>query len=339
MNLLSLNIRGVGVPGKEKWVRDLRKQHEVGFLMLQEIQHSTLDGVQVEDFWGQGDFGFDWVKAEGRSGGLMSFWDKSLFTLMDVVKSRYYMLIVGKVKGSGEVINMVNLYAPQNTVKKRRLWAEIISLLNQKEGFWMIAGDFNVVRSHTERKNSLFNSLAASDFNSFIEDANLHEYGLKGRQFTFVSGEKMSRIDRVLVCWNYLNKWPNAEYRALCREKSDHSPLILKVISRNFGPKPFRFFNSWLDRQDFKEVVVKSLEGFQVEGDPDTRLMLKFKRLRQSITSWKKELKDKESEEEGSLKNELNQLELVLEDRSLSEVEVWVMEETKRRLKTTEVKI
>ena len=36
MTVLSWNIRGLGIPGKADWIRGLRVQHEVSFIMMQE---------------------------------------------------------------------------------------------------------------------------------------------------------------------------------------------------------------------------------------------------------------------------------------------------------------
>ena len=117
-------------------------------------------------------------------------------------------------------------------------------IIIQDQGYWIVGGDFNCVRDRVERKKSKFIPSVVVEFNEFIDTTGLHEFNLKGRKFTYVSGNKCSRIDRILVSWSYTNDWPNAEYRALAREYSDHSPIILRMEARNFGAKPFRFFNS-----------------------------------------------------------------------------------------------
>ncbi|XP_021975175.1 uncharacterized protein LOC110870296 [Helianthus annuus] len=294
MNVLSLNIRGLGNPGKADWVRGLRVHHEVSFIMIQETQFVDLDSVDVGRFWGRGDFCFDWVASAGRSGGLLSLWDPKVFAMREVSKFSNCLLVSGNIKGSGVSNHMLNVYAPQNVVAKRGLWAEIGELIGDGDVLWMVAGDFNSVRSEGERRNSIFNASEANEFNDFIDNTNLHEYSLKGRRFTFVVGEKLSRIDRIFVNWNFFMEWPSAEYVALEMNKSDHSPLVLKTVYRNFGPKPFRFYNSWLDREDFGEVVRKSIGEGHYVGHPDTRLTGKFKSLRKDISVWVDECKKKE---------------------------------------------
>ncbi|XP_022010086.1 uncharacterized protein LOC110909350 [Helianthus annuus] len=287
MNILSLNIRGLGVQRKAQWVRDIRLQQEVCFLMLQETQYSDYSSIDWGLSWGRGNFRVETVEASGRSGGLVSLWDASVFSVLDVKKSRNCLLVVGSVKGSGVFTYLLKVYAPQTSVGKRLLWAEIKGLVGSGMRMWILAGDFNSVRNRDEWRSSKFSQSAADEFNEFLEYTNLHEYTLKGRRFTFVSGNKMGRIDRVFVNWNFMMEWPNAEYRALGRDKSDHGPLILKVNLLNYGPKPFHFFNSWLDRVNFDGLVRKALEEGVFMGAPDVRLISKFRRLRHVIGEWK----------------------------------------------------
>ncbi|XP_022024511.1 uncharacterized protein LOC110924832 [Helianthus annuus] len=89
-----------------------------------------------------------------------------------------------------------------------------------------------------------------------------------------------------------------------------------------FGPKPFRFFNSWLGREDFEEVVANSLKDFQGEGAPYIVLLQKFRCLRRAITEWKVKKLEVEIEEE--------------KDGDLLEEELWVLDESKKKLKELE---
>ncbi|XP_076936935.1 uncharacterized protein LOC143604289 [Bidens hawaiensis] len=271
---------------------------EASFVLLQETQHSSLERVDISGYWGNGGFNHEFVES-----------------------GRY-----------GEVVNILNVYGPQGVNEKRLLWDIISLLVETSNGLWVVAGDFNVVRSKEDRRNSNFDASSAKDFNDFVEEADLHEYSLKGNRFTFCMGTKMGRIDRIFVCWSLFNKWQAAEYRALPRFRSGHCPLILKTESRNFGPKPFRFFNSWLDRTDFDKVVELANGEYMGLGPPDLFLMMKFKFLRQRINKWKDEKFKMEHEEQLGLQTELASLEETLMDRDLVESEQWVWEEIKKRL-------
>ncbi|XP_021996297.1 uncharacterized protein LOC110893498 [Helianthus annuus] len=315
MNVMSLNIRGLGCSGKTEWVRGLRVHHEVHFILIQETQFSSLDTVDIGRFWGRGDFSFEWVPSAGRSGGLLSIWDSKVFAVEDVQKYSNCLLVTGKVKGSGVSNHLLNVFVRIPWWRKGFFGQKLMGLLVMGMGYgrWQ-------------------------EFNCFIEKANLHEYSLKGRRYTFITGDKLSRIDRILVNWNFFSEWPAAEYLALDRNRSDHSPLVLKTVSRTFGLKPFRFFNSWLGREDFSVLVKEAMVNGVFEGAPDTLIMLKFKRLRSLISVWAIYCMEKECGERRILEEELGQLDVILEERQLTEEEVWSLEEIKRRLRELDVK-
>ncbi|XP_021995822.1 uncharacterized protein LOC110893005 [Helianthus annuus] len=207
----------------------------------------------------------------------------------------------------------------------------------QNQRYWVVGGDFNCVRDRAERRNSKFMASVSNEFNEFIDKVGLHEFNLKGRKFTFVSGNKCSRIDRIFVLWNGFNEWPNAEYRALARDKSDHSPLILNVEARNYGAKRFRFFNSWLSREDLEEVVVTVVKDYVGQGPPDLIFMNKLKKVKQAIIEWRKKVNIEDAEEELNLKQDIIELDALVEDRDLTEAEQWVHIELNKKLKELEV--
>ncbi|KAJ0501375.1 putative Endonuclease/exonuclease/phosphatase superfamily [Helianthus annuus] len=108
-------------------------------------------------------------------------------------------------------------------------------------GLWVLASDFNSVRSPDERKQSKFKPVCASNFNNFIFNNGLLEYPMQGRKFTCVkdNGKKLSKLDRFLVSPDFFNKWPSACVRVLQCHLSDHCPIILELVDLIFGPRPF----------------------------------------------------------------------------------------------------
>ncbi|PWA85726.1 RNA-directed DNA polymerase, eukaryota, Reverse transcriptase zinc-binding domain protein [Artemisia annua] len=157
MNVLSLNIRGLGVPGKATWFKGLRKEHDVGFVLFQESGYANVSESILESYWGYGDFGFEVVEPVGRSGGIVSMWDKRLFEPSDIIKHRNFLLVSGVLKGFGAVCNIINVYAPQRDVDKRLLWSELAALINSKVGLWVVAlllrgvGILSLTLSHENR--------------------------------------------------------------------------------------------------------------------------------------------------------------------------------------------
>ena len=106
----------------------------------------------------------------------------------------------------------VNVYGPHSVHEKNDLWLELIQIKNNIDGIWLFCGDFNTVRRRDERSNSVFCPNSAASFNLFISQAGLHDYNMGGSKFTYMSrvGAKLSKLDRFLVCSEFLSKFPSA---------------------------------------------------------------------------------------------------------------------------------
>lgn len=195
-------------------------------------------------------------------------------------------------------------------------------------------GDFNAVRYPDERRNSNFDQVSASDLNDFIYNADLSEFPMKGRKYTYAmkNGRKLSRLDRILVDHDFINNWPDSSFTALPRYLSDHSPLILISNPQDYGPIPFRFFNSWLSRPDLVNVILEANEKFIFNGPTELAFQAKLKFFREEIKKWVTANKAKEDEIKNCLTHELEELDKTMEDRLLSEEEEWILGECNNNL-------
>lgn len=104
------------------------------------------------------------------------------------------------------------------------------------------------------------------------------------------------------------------------RDLSDHSPIWIKGNNSipNYGPKPFKFFNYWLDHKDFLPLVSNLWNSCSINGNVAFVLKEKLKGLKGCIRTWNKECFGiLELNVESSIKN-LNDFDL-LEDDDLSE--------------------
>lgn len=64
------------------------------------------------------------------------------------------------------------------------------------------------------------------------------------------------KLGRVMGNLGQMEKFNQANVEFLQRAISDHSPALVTVgLEKNFGPKPFKFFNFWTDHEDFLNWV------------------------------------------------------------------------------------
>ncbi|MCH83868.1 LINE-1 reverse transcriptase like [Trifolium medium] len=100
----------------------------------------------------------------------------------------------------------------------------------------------------------------------------------------------MRRLDRVLIFFDWSDVWPNPNVWVLPRDVSDHCPLVLKYDTINWGPKPFRFNNSWLNNKNFHGMVTKVWQDQHFFGWMGFILKERLKGLKVAIKEWNVEL-------------------------------------------------
>jgi exonuclease III len=112
-----------------------------------------------------------------------------------------------------------------------------------------VVEDFNAVREESERRgvSEHIRREEMEDFDDFISETKLIDLPLHGRRFTWyrVGGRSMSRIDRFLISEAWNGEWHNCKQWCLDKELSDHCPIMLSEMERNWGPKPFRMLSCW----------------------------------------------------------------------------------------------
>ncbi|KAJ0755575.1 putative RNA-directed DNA polymerase [Helianthus annuus] len=270
------------------WIRGIKTGYGIHFLAIQETKLGDSSNFLFQNFWGRSAFNMATVNAQGRSGGLASLWNPSMFDCQNVIKTRYFLVVSGILIHQNCRINMVNVYAPNDAGLRRQLWAELLQVRNSFQGLWIFMGDFNEVREPSERQNSEFMASQAECFNQFILAAALQEYQMGGGKFTYISdnGTKLSKLDRFLVCLGFVENWPNASVLALNRANSDHRPILLNTTPADFGHIPFRFYNSWLEFGGFQEYVKQLCISFTFDGPSDLALAVKLRWLKNKIKEW-----------------------------------------------------
>jgi exonuclease III len=235
----------------------------VDFLAIQETKLEVVSDSVCYSLWGNNDW--EWVScpAVGNSGGILSIWRKSIGTLVFSIVGDGFVgvcldLFVKQIR-----VCVINVYSKCHLVDKRRLWHD---LLMSRRGFgdtlWCVVGDFNSVTDPIERRgvalvDGASHALEMREFNQFLEEMELVDVPLLGRQFTWFhpNGGTMSRLDKMLLSFDWYALWGNPKVWVLDRDVSDHCPIILRYDEADWGPKPFRFNNFWLKNKHFKDLV------------------------------------------------------------------------------------
>ncbi|GKV36495.1 hypothetical protein SLEP1_g44621 [Rubroshorea leprosula] len=153
-------------------------------------------------------------------------------------------------------------------------------------------GDFNAVRNEQERKGGMSIKREMPEFDDFINECGLVDLPLIGRKFTWYhsNGASMSRLDRFLLSEEWCLNWENVKQWGLNRSLSDHCPIVLKNQITDWGPKPFRFFDAWLELPQFKGIVSDIWKSTVVNGWNGYRLKEKLKETKKVLKVWSKNM-------------------------------------------------
>ncbi|KAL4308180.1 hypothetical protein GQ457_01G006150 [Hibiscus cannabinus] len=167
------------------------------------------------------------------------------------------------------------------------LWNELRTLKEATEISWIVGGDFNAVRNRSER-SSCGNVLVGADkFNQFIEDCNFIDLPMIGKKFTwFGPSNKSSRLDRFLVDEFWVLQYKELIQRGLPRSISDHAPVMLISEEIDWGPRPFKFINAWLQKEGCREVIKKI---FDCKTLNQSDIAVKLRRLKAALKKWNSE--------------------------------------------------
>ncbi|GJX53707.1 putative RNA-directed DNA polymerase, eukaryota, reverse transcriptase zinc-binding domain protein [Tanacetum coccineum] len=215
-------------------------------------------------------------------------WDSRVFNMEYNVTDRNFLGVIGSWSGVSSKVGLLNVYAPQLSSLKSKLWSTIEGVINFVDVIWILFGDFNAVRSQDEHLGSTFDVNEANSFNDFITRVGLFDFPLCGRRFTRFdnNGRSDSKLDRFMVSNKFFDFWNNALVFVLCRSLSDHCLIALKVGLPNFGPKPFRIFDKWIGVDGFQDIISSFWASHGSTFTPNLALKNKLKCLWQAIKVW-----------------------------------------------------
>ncbi|XP_058746654.1 uncharacterized protein LOC131619586 [Vicia villosa] len=130
------------------------------------------------------------------------------------------------------------------------------------------------------------------DFQEFIGRMGVVDIPCVGGKFTWfkANGKAMSRLDRFLVSRNLMDMWGVIDQRIGKRDISDHVPIQLFSGNLNWGPKPFKFNNSWFKHEKFKSFIQAEWPKLKVHGRGDFVWLEKLKRLKLILRKWNREI-------------------------------------------------
>ncbi|GAU48536.1 hypothetical protein TSUD_282880 [Trifolium subterraneum] len=261
--------------------------------LLQETKRDNFDDLMIQKLWGHKDV--EWVAKEsiGLSGGLLIMWNAGLFNLKFSFTGDNFLGLCVECKEG--ILFIINIYSPCSLSGKRKLWSDLLEFKqNNEQGEWCLGGDFNVVLKTGERKGSsaLCRQNERLEFCQFVEAMELCDVPVAGKKFSWFSadGTSMSRLDRFLLSEKFIDSEKVTGQWIGSRDISDHCPIWLLCSNLNWGPKPFKVNNCWLEHPEFKPFVEKTWNKLNVEGKKAFVIKEKLKRLKEELRRWNRDV-------------------------------------------------
>jgi hypothetical protein len=163
-------------------------------------------------------------------------------------------------------------------------------------------------------------------FNAIIENLNLREIVLSGRQFTWASRRvtpTFEKLDRVLTSVEWEQKFPLVSVRALSRSGSDHTPLLIDSGDHaHLGNNArFSFELSWFEQEGFYDLVAREWAAVSAGKTPIITWQNKIRHLRRFLRGWAKNLSGKYKKEKERLLNIIDFLDIQAESCPLNDEE------------------
>lgn len=143
----------------------------------------------------------------------------------------------------------------------------------------------------------------------------------------------LCKLDRMIINEQWDRIFPNSTLLSLPRLTSDHIPIQLQLSSDIPKPSTFRYENNWKFQQQFKVIVQGTWDSVQPTINAAATIVQKLKALRKEIKIWKKNLKPEKVQLQCAKKT-LDLMDWMVEQRTLSELEVTFRNLVKDRINT-----
>lgn len=130
------------------------------------------------------------------------------------------------------------------------------------------------------------------EFQEFINQMRIVDVPVMGKRFTWFSGDcsVISRLDLFLVSQDLIKLWGVSSQWVGKRNIDDRCPIALQTGLQDWGLKPFKFFNSWLEHPGFVRLLGEWWRDFHVTGWKSFVCKDKLKLLKENIRVWQQEV-------------------------------------------------
>jgi exonuclease III len=265
--VLNWNVRGLNDP--DKWTLIFNKIRESGcqVICFQESKKEQVDLAFIKKICPMNFDSFAFVPSIGRSGGIITIWNSSVFSGVEVFQNRYALPVELHATKSEVYWTLTNIYAPCVDNEQFQFLQWIHNIHIPADENYMMVGDFNLIRSPQDRNRPGGNVNEMLLFNEAISQVGLLHIPLKGRKYTWSnmqSSPLLQRLDWFFCSLAWGENFPNTVAHSLAMTTSNHVPCVITIETTMPKSNIFIFENNWLEMEGFLPLVELTWTHFHI---------------------------------------------------------------------------
>jgi hypothetical protein len=232
---------------------------------------------------------FKYLPSVGASRGIITIWNSNIFEGEVSFSNEFSLSIKFTCKSSLDSWILTNIYGPCQAERKAMFLDWLANIDMPDDTDWLIVGDFNFIRSPSDRNKPGGDTNSMLLFNKAISSLGTIELPLKGRKFTWSnmqSNPLLEKLDWFFTSASWSLSYPNSMVYSLVKPISDHLPCVIAIDTKIPRSNIFRFENYWLQHSDFMQIVQNAWNIPVNHSNSAKRINAKLKNLRRAIKLW-----------------------------------------------------
>jgi exonuclease III len=168
MKGLIYNIRGFGASGRRSQLKDYARRDRVDFLGLQETIKADFSAPELRSLEFGGQFNWNWLPANGRSGGLLLGFRDECFKVGEWRKGSFFLSVLVLHRQRNLKWWCILVYGPADHSRTAEFLGELEREVLACRFPVVVAGDFNLIRDARDKNNANLDWPRIHSFNDAI---------------------------------------------------------------------------------------------------------------------------------------------------------------------------
>jgi exonuclease III len=157
MKALIYNIRGFGQQGQHSQLKGFMRDHRLDILGLQETIKQDFSTAELRSLECGSPFIWNWVLAEGHSGGMLLGFREESFEVGEWKKGNYFISASIMQCSNLSKWSFVLLYGPADHGRSVEFLDELTLFVSSTLFPVVVGGDFNLIRGIRDKSNGIVN--------------------------------------------------------------------------------------------------------------------------------------------------------------------------------------